>query len=216
MSSSYGIPPVIAYDLVTRSEGFGYAGPTDDLRTAATNRVSAAVAGVYEKRPSTARVAKKPARDNSEAYYLAAYWLGTGALETGYDKLARAAKSYLDEGDSYYDGWASWATAGVMQSGGEGTDKIQTILNDALKLAGTWGAQLAADELKKLVMDNVDSPPDDTSVPERVGRSFKEWLISSFVPAGLRDRAWIIPVGLVSIIVLAIAAPIIIKRVKKG
>ena len=216
MNSSFGhIQPILAYDLVTRTDGFGYAGPTDDLRSAATNRVSAALAGVQDKNPTISRLAKKAPRDNSQAFYLGAYWLATGSLQTGSATLAQESKSSLDEGDSYYDGWASWATGGTLQSGGEGTDKVQLILNDALRLAGTWGATAAADQLKKLVSDNVNNPPDDLSLPDRTGRSIREFLISTFVPKGLRDRPWIVPVVLLSIIFLTVGLPIIIKKVSK-
>ena len=117
MNSSFGhIQPILAYDLVTRTDGFGYAGPTDDLRSAATNRVSAALAGVQDKNPTISRLAKKAPRDNSQAFYLGAYWLATGSLQTGSATLAQESKSSLDEGDSYYDGWASWATGGTLQS----------------------------------------------------------------------------------------------------
>jgi hypothetical protein len=215
MNSQYGqLTQAIVYDLTTHTQGFG--GPTDDLRSVATSRVQAATAGVVDKSPSISRYAKKAPRDNSQAYYVAAYWLATGSLQTGYKTLAEEAETFLEEGDSFYDGWASWATGGTIQSGGEKTDKIQIILNDALKIAGTWNATDAVYQLKKLVSDNVNDPPDDLSLPERGSRSFKEFLISTFVPRGLREKPWIVPVTIVSLLLVSVTVPLLIMKLNKG
>jgi len=215
MNSQYGqLTEALVYDIASHSQGFG--GPTDDLRSVTTNRVQAALAGVVDKSPSISIYAKKAPRDNSQAYYIAAYWLATGSLQTGYKTLAEEAEALLEEGNSYYDGWASWATGGTLQSGGEKTDKIQIILNDALQIAGTWNATSAVNQLKKLVTDNVNDPPDDLSLPERGTRSFKEFLISTFVPRGLRERPWVVPVTIVSLLLVSVTVPLLIKKLNKG
>jgi len=215
MNTQYGqLTEAIVYDLTSHSQG--YSGPTDDLKSVATSRVQAAVAGVVDKTPSISRYAKKAPRDNSQALYLAAYWLATGSVQTGYKTLADEASALLEEADSYYDGWASWATGGTLQSGGESTDEIQLILNDAVTLAGTWNALMAVENLKRLISSNVDNPPDDLSLPERGSRNFKDFLINTFVPKGLREKPWIVPVTIVSLLLVSVTVPLLIKMISRG
>ncbi len=213
MNSSFGrIDPVIQYDMVTHSSGLGgpLGGATEDLRNAAKSRVESAQAPVYSSKPSIPSIMKHAPRSDLEAYFVAAFWLATGSVQTGSAELSRLATEQYEKGESYWDSWSSWLTGGVY-TGADETDNIQVILSNAATNALRYGGIKAQNELKKLILSETNDPAVERNLPAKITTRFVDRMTDLFIPKSLQRLAWLIPVG-IGVIALAIILPKVLKR----
>ena len=203
------ISQIMQYDLVSHSQGFGgvYGDMTADLRDEAVGRVRAAEIGVIQRHPSIPKIMRASPRSNLEAYYVAAFWLATGALQSGQADLTSLAVSSLETGESYYNSWSSWLSLGTYTGGGEETDKILAILNSAANSAMQLGAAPASGELKAIILDEVAEPTTEPDLPAKIRSKFLD-LVLPDVPKWLM---WVIPVSLVVLVSL-----VVVPRLMRG
>ena len=210
------ITPAVAYDMVTHSSGFGgYGAPTDVLQSEARARVEAAEAGSWASKPSTPSRMRKAPANNTEAYFLAAFWVATGAVQTGQTALASVARKFYNEGESYYEGLASWVTGGIYQSGGQQTDKIHQILKDAGQATFDYGAKSATTHLGKLLGKEVKNPALELGIFDKVQKKIKNTVIDIFVPRALRGKVWIVPVVTLVLIGFVVGIPLWIRKIRR-
>ena len=207
------IAPVITYDIVSHAPGFGgvYGDITADLRDEASGRVRAAEVGVIQKHPSIPKIMRVAPRSNLEAYYVAAFWLATGALQSGQADLTSLAVSSLETGESYYNSWSSWLSLGTYTGGGEETGQILSILNSAANSAMQYGAVPASGELKALILDEVADPTKEPDLPHKIRGKFFD-LVLPKVP---KIPLWVIPVTLV-VLVSLVVVPRLMRRRRAG
>jgi hypothetical protein len=158
---------------------------------------------------------RKAPSNNTEAYFLAAFWVATGAVQTGQAGLASVARKLYNEGKSYYEGWASWATGGIYQSGGQQTDKIHQVLKDAGQATFDYGAKSATTQLGKLLGKEVKNPALELGIFDKVQKKIKNTVVDIFIPRGLRGKVWIVPVVTLVLISLAVGIPLWIRKVRR-